>query len=142
MAELVLEQVAARKITREEIGRTIDRVMKSATPGMARSLAARLKNNTPAHLRRQRRDRAAFQRRPRRDWGGAIDSLEALWSVFREFGEQFFAEGLYSNQIRDLFSGPSPTSMHERAGWPPRSSVFLRQGLRTVPLLAGEHSTR
>jgi Family of unknown function (DUF5677) len=98
--ELVAEEIAAGRMHPDEVEARVTKAIRIAGPRYTRALARRLRRGAPEHLRALERDRHRFERHIRRTWGGAIDRLELLSSVFREFGDQLFREGVIDNRLK------------------------------------------
>lgn len=103
--ENLLEHLKAGRIpdtwTEDQLAELVSGAVLAVTPMAARRVHRRLKKTTPAHLQELRRQREAFERRLHRSWGKGIDALEALSSIFREFGDMLFRAGLRKNELTD-----------------------------------------
>jgi hypothetical protein len=98
--DLVREEVDAGRMRPDEVGERVARALRAVHPRFAKSLAARLRKGAPEFLKSLRRDRDRFQLHIVGSWGRAIDALDLLNNVFREFGDQLFREGLEQNRLR------------------------------------------
>jgi hypothetical protein len=98
--DLVHKEVAAGRMRPDEVEERLTRAVRTVTPKLAKSLAARLRNGAPQHLKSLRRHQDRFERHMVDSWGPASDALELLNSVFRDFAEQLFREGLEQNRLR------------------------------------------
>lgn len=98
--DLVHEEVAAGRMRPDEVAERVARALRTVNPGFAKSLAATLRKGAPEYLKSLRRDRDRFKHHIVGSWGRAIDALDLLNNVFREFGSQLFREGLEQNRLR------------------------------------------